>query len=99
MMKRVLACCALLALFAASALSQTAYTTYAQVEDWTMARFFDDLDASARKSLLAPVLSPLGIDEARFYVCLDGLNIYPDTRRLRVKDALKECVGYAKTGR
>lgn len=96
MMRRVLASCALLALTAGSGLSQT---TYSQVEDWTMARFFDDLDASARKSLLTPVLSPLEIDEARFYVCFDGLNIYPDTRRLRVRDALKECVSYAKTKR
>lgn len=96
MMKRLLVCCTLLALGAGSGLSQTAYS---QVEDWTIARFFDDLDASTRKSLLAPALSPHEIDEARFYVCLDGLNIYPDTRRLRVRDALAECVGYAKSKR
>lgn len=98
-MKRVLACCALLALTAGSGLSQTAYTTYSQVEDWTMARFFDDLDASERSSILAPVLSSHEIDETRFDACLDGLNIYPDTRRLRVKDALRECLDYAKPKR
>lgn len=96
MMRRVLACCVLVTLTAGSGLSQTAYS---QVEDWTMARFFDDLDASARKSLLNPVIVPYEIDEARFYACLDGLNIYPDTRRLRVRDALRECLSYAKLKR
>ena len=95
-MRRVLACCALLAFATGNGLCQRAY---AQIEDWTIARFFDELDAAARKDVLSPVVGPREIDEARFYVCLDGLNIYPDTRRLPVSEALDTCVDYAQTGR
>ena len=93
-MKKKLAFCLVAALASSHASSQTAYS---EIEDWTIARFFDDLDAPLRKDLLSPAIEPHGVNEARFHVCLDGLNTYPDTRRLRVAEAVKECIGYAKS--
>ena len=93
-MRRVLAFCVMACLVGGHASSQT---VYAEIEDWTIARFFDDLPDPVRKDLLRPAIDPHGVAEARFHVCLDGLNTYPDTRRLRVAEAVKECIGYAKS--